>query len=612
MQRLARWTATALIGCIAGVSAFAPTADARNVTYTDENLGYEIKVDDQFDKVPPKLTGRESYVVGDWGSEKAKYARSMAPQFTVTWWVLEDRGPVTGKPSSEGTGGVPSQEDIEEMMSRFGQPKSFDAWIDWTVQNNQRFFGPQHKIEELWKDPDDGTTRDGLEFEYVEYNGGRKPEALDGTEPEVYLFAARLIIERPGSKVLVGFRGISPVSDSKKYSKLFKYSVKSFELLDEARDSKNALAGKGPSDDPSKFRDFVKSRKVIKGWKTHDTENYLLLYDEEVDEDLVRDVARQIEAIREQIYEVLFPPDAPITAVSVVRICKDRAQYMRYGAPGGSAGYWSPGEKELVFYDDNSDDSLRVLYHEAFHQYIHYSVGDFAPHSWFNEGHGDFFAGHDFKRGKFHEEEFQWRKGLAATLKSAWKNDLKDDAEKKFPDLVEWLSWPQGRYYGRNEYGLAGGQNYALGWSFVWFLRTTRKEEYQQILPTYFDTLKGLITAERDRIRALLQAGKSLSDPDGDEPEDEGTEGDEGAPPVPPGPDGEPVEPPKPPKPPAGAGDADEGLSDEDAWNPEQAKLEKRVKRAAARKNPLFLQQALEEAFKGIDLDQLLEDWLDD
>ena len=38
-------------------------------------------------------------------------------------------------------------------------------------------------------------------------------------------------------------------------------------------------------------------------------------------------------------------------------------------------------------------DSLLVLYHEAFHQYIYYAVGEVAPHDWFNEGHGDYFSG---------------------------------------------------------------------------------------------------------------------------------------------------------------------------------------------------------------------------
>ena len=67
-----------------------------------------------------------------------------------------------------------------------------------------------------------------------------------------------------------------------------------------------------------------------------------------------------------------------------------------------SAGYWNSRTEELVLFDAEEhergkrpDDSgtFIVLYHEAFHQYIHYSTGELPPHSWFNEGYGDYFSG---------------------------------------------------------------------------------------------------------------------------------------------------------------------------------------------------------------------------
>jgi hypothetical protein len=196
----------------------------------------------------------------------------------------------------------------------------------------------------------------------------------------------------------------------------------------------------------------------------------------------------QIEAIRAQIYEVLFPPDKPITAFSIVRVCKDREQYMGYGAPGGSAGYWDSHSEELVFYEGQpKKDSLRVLYHEAFHQYIFYSVGDFAPHSWFNEGHGDFFAGHNYEGGKFVLDAFSWR----ITDAKSWKHN------PNRPRLKDWVTWTQSEYYGNNKLGISGLENYAAGWSLVYFLRTTKKPEYQGVLERYFKTLKGQVTAAR-------------------------------------------------------------------------------------------------------------------
>ena len=55
------------------------------------------------------------------------------------------------------------------------------------------------------------------------------------------------------------------------------------------------------------------------------------------------------------------------------------------------------------------ETTLAVLYHEAFHQYIYYSVGKVAPHSWFNEGHGDYYAGARYADKKFTIRPFAWR-----------------------------------------------------------------------------------------------------------------------------------------------------------------------------------------------------------
>ena len=145
---------------------------------------------------------------------------------------------------------------------------------------------------------------------------------------------------------------------------------------------------------------------LAKGWKASDTENFIVVYHTD-NEKLINKIARDLEAIR-PIYVDLFPPVKPVETVSIVRVCKNQDEYATYGGPPGTGGYWHPGNEELVFYDyaqteletDEEEgrrltdkDSLAVLYHEAFHQYIHYAVGEVAPHDWFNEGHGDYFSG---------------------------------------------------------------------------------------------------------------------------------------------------------------------------------------------------------------------------
>jgi hypothetical protein len=222
-------------------------------------------------------------------------------------------------------------------------------------------------------------------------------------------------------------------------------------------------------------------RKVTPGWSHLQTKNYLLVYDKSVEPKRVELIARQIEAIRKDIYEVLFPADRPVTAISVVRVCKDKDQYHQYGGPGGSAGYWNWVDQELVFYEDTSakKDALRVLNHEAFHQYIFYSVGNVSPHSWFNEGHGDYFSGHNYgNNGRFVAKPFSWRTGV---IKSAL-------GSKTYVPLKQFVTYTQQQYYAN------GGPNYAQGWSLVWFLRQCKDPEWKGILEAYFGALKGEVT----------------------------------------------------------------------------------------------------------------------
>ncbi|MDH3592056.1 MAG: hypothetical protein OER88_09265, partial [Planctomycetota bacterium] len=218
---------------------------------------------------------------------------------------------------------------------------------------------------------------------------------------------------------------------------------------------------------------------------------------------------------RSDIYEKLFPPTREVKSISVVRVCKDRAEYHRYGGPGGSAGYWSPGDEELVFYQDKSNkkDSLRVLYHEAFHQYIHYAVGKVAPHSWFNEGHGDYFAGHNYRSGKFRSDVFRWRTGIIANALS----------RKTYVPLDKFLKYTQGEYYANP------GLCYAQGWSFVYFLREVERrkikkyKKYYGLLDRYFEAIKRNVKTVKEK------AIEGLDEP----PDGGGGDGDGG-------PDGEP------------------------------------------------------------------------
>ena len=294
-------------------------------------------------------------------------------------------------------------------------------------------------------------------------------------------------------------------------------------------------------------RDFKRAEleteiKTNPGWQLFETPNYFVITSKIDDKQFIQELMERLEAIHE-IYLELYPPqkakelralaeaasaaeeakkkaeggtepgaegDEPKEGVptegqtaapkvkvdpmelakcSVVRVCKNQEEYMSYGAPGGSAGYWYWVDEELVIYDDQASggrrDTWATLNHEAFHQYIYYLVGQIAPHSWYNEGTGDYFAGYQLEHQKFKLKPFDWRVGLVVT-------NLKAD---KIVPLKEFVYYEQPKYYGNSKYGTTIGDHYAQGWSLIYFLRTGKKSarcwnpEWDTILDVYLHTL---------------------------------------------------------------------------------------------------------------------------
>ncbi len=479
----------------------------------DAKRGFVVKVPSSFTQNPPKPGKESAWQAAEFYDDQAKYKSSGAqnPQLTITWWVTPKVAttPSAAPPETPGGGGadtpgkMPSRDEFEEM---FG-PKNLDALLDRYLPPNARLFGEIAPLAEKWPGARSAkTTKQKLEFRYLEFNA-TKPKKKDEPPPPWYFFVAKLAIERPTESIVVGFHGYCATQFADKLGPAYVNVVKSFETHDTGGSTSTRET---VPEDPDAYRDYLKRTKVIEGWNYLESpkRQYVLIYSDGVDEKLIRTIAVEVESLRAQVYEILFPPDRPIKAVSVIRVCKDQTQYQAYHAPGGSAGYWSSHDKELVFYEDasNKKDSLRVLYHEAFHQYIYYSVGAMAPHSWFNEGHGDYFYGHNFKDGRW-----QLGKSLART----------DEASKakragKVPPLEEWLRWEQPEYYGRTQKNLTIYENYALGWELVYFLRGTKKAEYRGILDRYFNTLKGLVTAAHDERAKAAAAAKAA----GQEPEE--------------------------------------------------------------------------------------------
>lgn len=555
----------AVVAAVLASVAGPDPAYAAKKTFENKKLGFRLKIDDSYTQSPPKLTTDSAFIVGDWYEDAAKYDDgNLKPTFRMFWFVTPREKPATTPEAPEAAPKYDPDDPEAFMRAMRDQMKSHsvDEYLDDYFQWNTHLYGDAVLMKDRWANASKDQTAGKVPFQWVEVNAPAKKKDKKAL-PHGYAFIAKLTLERPNETIEVGFMGSCPVVHLKDFQKSFPASVRSFEELKSgATDSRNEGANQELSQDRETRYKQIVEQKLVKGWKSDRTQNYILIYHEDVDQKLAKAIGVQVEAIRSQIYEVLFPADKPVTAFSIIRVCKDREQYMGYGAPGGSAGYWDSNSEELVFYEaEPKKDSLRVLYHEAFHQYIFYSVGDFAPHSWFNEGHGDYFAGHNYVAGHFARDVFQWRISDAKT----WKR------LPNRPRLKDWVTWSQSDYYGGNKEKIDGGLNYAAGWSLVYFLRTTKKPEYQGVLERYFNSLKGSVTRARLAAEAARAKNKEW-DAKIKEWEDKVKED------------------PSLPRPVRPVGD-DSGTSDigsRETW----------------------LTTALTEAYKGIDWDAIEKDWL--
>ena len=243
-------------------------------------------------------------------------------------------------------------------------------------------------------------------------------------------------------------------------------------------------------------------RSLAKGWQAVDTENYVIVHHTK-SKGLIKRIARDIEAMR-SFYMNLFPPTGDVDKVSVLRLCQTKEEYHQYGGPPNTGGYWHPGNEELVLFDYSytqkkmtakqkkamggrklsSKDSMLVLRHEAFHQYIFYAIGEFSPHDWFNEGYGDYFSG----------AVVHGNTGRVAKIQpSPWRiHRAKDMCEfgKGFLPLEKILKAERSTFYNRSRVA----DYYAGAWSFVYFLKESKEAkahpQWSKMLDTYFHAVK--------------------------------------------------------------------------------------------------------------------------
>ncbi len=417
----------------------------------DYRYGYAIKAPRDWSRMPPSPI--ETTAVAHWVGPRRKEA---APSLTMLYFDRRLR-----TPDSPGTEGVERIPDELVRVPGKDEPASVKEWLDDLVIES----GGLSRIDES------------------------KPARIGKLKGRLYLATLRtrgierllLVSARDGDREYgMAFR--CAMSEYESFHKAgFGRCLDSFVVLkirdesevdyDEAFEAEKA--GDRSEEQQKRWLAKFKERVSETGtWGSLSTPHYLIIHDRGVRLKQVRRIAVHIEAIRRDVFEKVFPTNEPIRAISVVRICKDQDQYCAYGGHPGSVGYWSSKNRELVFFSRYAD-AIRVLYHEAFHQYIFHAFGKLAPHTWFNEGNAEYFAGFNYT-GRFEPDRLQGR----------LQRFRADVSQKSTVPLGEFINYSQREYYSDAD------RCYSQGWALVYFLRHSRDPACRKILPTYFEELR--------------------------------------------------------------------------------------------------------------------------
>ncbi|MFT7676754.1 MAG: hypothetical protein ACI8QC_000728 [Planctomycetota bacterium] len=234
--------------------------------------------------------------------------------------------------------------------------------------------------------------------------------------------------------------------------------------------------------------------RLPSNWEARDTQHYLVLT-HGTPEALVLQLTRELEVLRARFVRDLPPAVAyDKDRASVVRVCVDRNEYLSYGGPPSTSGYFSVSDGELVlFMAEPLERTFGTLYHEAFHQYVNQSTGGVAPQSWFDEGTGDYYSGTHFERGVI--------TGVRANAHRL--RDLKAVlAAESWTPMKELLLMDQAAYYRHP------AQHYAQGWGLVYFLRNSElarsRPLWGQLTARYYRALAKAWSVEVEQAGARL------------------------------------------------------------------------------------------------------------
>ncbi|MCP4180022.1 MAG: DUF1570 domain-containing protein [bacterium] len=303
------------------------------------------------------------------------------------------------------------------------------------------------------------------------------------------------------------------LSDAKVKS-LINKSLKSIKFYRMGEDRKTYNEGRNSKykNSSSEYKDakakVLQNIKNLKNWWYLDSGNFIIVTN------VPGESKKNIYKIRKQLdqlnklYSLFYKRTSKTKAVNVVRVFKERSDYIRYVGEDKkwTGGLWMPSKKELVIspvsnnrnMNEHQKNSVSVLNHEAFHQYLHFSASEIQAGPWFNEGNAAFFEEVKFKRNRAEVLPARYQDRMKAIIKSG-----------KTPDIKNLLDMNYEQFYS----GSSAQDNYTIAWAVIYFLqkgipysKSKYASNYSKILPVYYKEL--VRTGSHDK--ATVKAWKNI------------------------------------------------------------------------------------------------------
>ena len=188
--------AVTALGLALGYGAAAPV-QAKSEVYENQELGFRLKLPDDFKLIPPELENDQRYKLAEWYVDKAKYDRGLQPTLELTWFSTPKKGAVTpsgGGPQDGGQEGAPEV----QIPAEYRSPTSLYDYAYRRLKLNPRFFGKVQTVDQHREEKsavDTVRSKSKIEWDVTEINY-RKPKNKKEERPLAYMMLARLELER--------------------------------------------------------------------------------------------------------------------------------------------------------------------------------------------------------------------------------------------------------------------------------------------------------------------------------------------------------------------------------------------------------------------------------